>query len=499
MSNLEPPENCREQAQAEDAVGRKIALNTMLLGATEFLTRFLSLALIILVARFLGAAALGIYAFALSLTRIGEIFLNFGLDRYLQREAAREPGAVGPLFAQVFVFKTGLSLVCLAVIFGFSWTLVQDPLKRQVLGLLTLALLFRGHTVSAASFFRARQKAAYEAGVVITFRLLYGLTGVAALWAGQGLLTLVLLETTAQAGACLVALWLFWSRLASPWHRVTWGDLGRLVKAAHSFFLLRVLLTLANSTPLVLLSWLAGDLATGFYAAALRLTSAFDFLPEAFSGSFLPALSRQVRESWQSFVSVFQYYFKYLLILGLGLAAGLGSLAPGLIPLVFGSPFQPAVPVLTLLALALALEFVNLSCSNALIALNEEKALLWSFSCLVLGQVIFNLWFIPVLGATGAAIAALLAEFLVLLLQLRALGRHRLASLALVSLAWRPLGAGIVSFLGGALLTRAQLPLPWSLPLTGLFFLVALMANGALSRHELKTLKAWAGGRTHEA
>lgn len=495
MSNLGPPENCPERPRALGAGGRKIALNTLLLGATEFLTRLLSLVVIILVARFLGAAALGIYAFALSLTRIGDIFLNFGLDRYLQREAAREPRVVGPLFAQVFVFKTGLYFICLAAILVLAFTLVQEPLKRQVLGLLTLALFFRAHTVSAASFFRARQRAAYEAGVIITFRVIYGTTGVAALWLGRGLLELVLLEVGAQAGACLVAFWLFGRCLASPWHPVTWGDLRRLVKAAQSFFLIRVLLTMANALPLLLLSILAGDLAAGFYAAALRLTSSFDFLPEAFSGSFLPALSRQVQESWQSFAKLFRYYFKYLVIIGIGLGAGLGSLAPAVIPSIFGNHFKPAVPVLTILALALALEFANLSFSNALIALNEEKALLVNFTWTLLGNLTGNLLLIPVFGEKGAATAMFLAEGLVLALQLRALGLARLRPLGLGSLTWGPLAAGIVSFLGGATLVALRLPLPWTLPVTGLVFLIGLVATGSLTRDELVTLKTWAGER----
>lgn len=499
MSVSDLPKSLPTTPEPLIAGGRRIALNTVLLSGTEFLTRFLSLLLIILVARFLGPAALGIYAFALSLTRICDIFLNFGLDRYLQREAAREPGLAGPLFAQVFVFKSLLYLGCLAAVLALTGLLVQETLKQQVVGLLTLALFFRTHTVSAATFFRARQQAAYEAGVVLTFRLLYGGAGVAALWAGQGLLTLVLLETLAQAGACLLAFWWFSKYLASPWHRVTWAALVRLVQAAKEFFLLRLVLVLSHSLTLLLLSLLAGDLATGFYAAALRVTSAFDFLPEAFTGSFLPALSRQVRENLENFAAVFRYYFKYLLILGSGLAAGLGSLAPALIPLVFGEPFQPAVPVLMLLALALALEFANLSFSNALIALDEERALLGNFTLALLAGFLFNLLLIPPLGAKGAAGAALLGEILVLGLQLRALGASRLAALAVGSLVWRPLLAAIEGYLLGHWCLWAKLPLPWALLLAGLGFLVGLLATGTITREELKTLRSWSGGNCHVA
>ena len=104
-----------------DDRGQKIALNTVLLTVTEFLTRLISLVLIILVARRLGPSILGIYAFALGLIRVCDIFLNFGLDRYLQREVGRQPERAGPLFSQVFALKSVVYLLCLGVIFCLTF------------------------------------------------------------------------------------------------------------------------------------------------------------------------------------------------------------------------------------------------------------------------------------------------------------------------------------------------------------------------------------------
>jgi O-antigen/teichoic acid export membrane protein len=482
-----------------DNSGRKIALNTVLLTATEFFTRLISLALIILVARLLGPVMLGIYAFALGLLRVCDIFLNFGMDRYLQREVGRQPEWAGPLFSQVFVLKSLVYLLILVGIFTLSFIIIDEPLKRGVLLVLTGALFFRTHTASATAFFRARQKAQYEAAMVITMRLLYGGAGLAAILTGQGLLTLVLLELGAQIAAFLAAFWLFWHQIASPWCPVAWADLKKLVVATKDFFFIRLVLTLSSSLNILLLSFLAGDLATGFYAAALRLTSVFDFLPEAFSGAFLPVISRQARQNWQGFVLVFQHYFKYLIILGIGLTACLSSLAPEIIPFVFGSAFQQTVPVLTLLALALTFEFINLSLTNALIALNAEGKILKNFTAALFFNLLANLLLIPVFREQGAAWAFVLAESLVLVLQLKALGHNRLRHLTLGAVIWRPLLVGFLAFGWGCFLTKTQVPFPAALVLTNLGFLVGLFATGVLSSYELKTLKTWALEGKHAA
>lgn len=482
-----------------DSSGRKIALNTILLSATEFFTRLVSLALIILVARLLGPVMLGIYAFALGLLRVCDIFLNFGLDRYLQREVGRQPEGAGPLFSQVFVLKSLVYCLVLATVLALSFLIIDEPLKRGVLLILTLALFFRTHTVSVAALFRARQKAQYEAAVVLTMRLLYGGLGLAAVLSGYGLLTLVSLELGAQIVAFLAAVWVFWRRLASPWHKVAWADLKNLVTLSKDFFFIRLVLTLSGSLNILLLSLLAGDMVTGFYAAALRLTSAFDFIPEAFTGSFLPVISNQARENWAGFMTVFRNYVKYLLIAGLGLTAGLASLSPGLIPLVFGSAFQPAVPVLTLLALGLTLEFLNLSFTNALIALNAEGKLLRNFTVVLFFNLLANLLLIPVWQEQGAAWAFVWAESLVLILQLKAMGRDRLQSLGLGGVVWRPLLAGLLTLGWGCLLIRLPVPFPAVLALTGLGYLVGLFATGALSVYELQALKTWAAESRHAA
>lgn len=482
-----------------ESSGRKIAVNTVLLSATELFTRLISLALIILVARRLGPVMLGIYAFALGLLRVCDIFLNFGMDRYLQREVGRRPEWAGLLFSRVFVLKSMVYLLILVGVFAISFILIGEPLKRGVLLVLTLALFFRTHTASAAAFFRARQKAQYEAAVVLTMRLLYGGLGLAAILTGQGLLTLVSLELGAQIAACLAAFWIFWRRIATPWHPVAWADLKQLVIVSKDFFLIRLVITASSSLHLLMLSLLAGDLATGFYAAALRLTSAFDFMPEAFTGAFLPVISRQAKENWQGFVVVFRNYVKYLIILGIGIASCLGSLAPDIIPLVFGPAFQPAVPVLSLLALALAWEFINLSLTNALIALNSEGRILRNFTIVLIFSILANLLLISSFQERGAALACVLAEVLVLVLHLNALGRDSLRAFALGAVVWRPLLAGFLALGWGVCLARTPFPLPASLVLVGLSYLFGLFLTGALSFDELQTLKTWAKESQHAA
>jgi O-antigen/teichoic acid export membrane protein len=232
-----------------------------------------------------------------------------------------------------------------------------------------------------------------------------------------------------------------------------------------------------------------GDAATGWYAAAVRLYAAFDFVPDAFSGGFLTVLSRKVKEGWPAFAAVFQYFFKYLFILGVGIAAVLGGLAPQLLVRVFGPSFQPAVPTLMLLAPALVLNFVNLPLSNAIIALNRENRILVIFSLAAVFNILLNLWLIPHWQQNGAALATFVSEAVVLVLQLRAIGWPRVHSLGLVDLAARPLLSGSLTFILGLWLMSQDQFTAVNLALTGLCYTALLLLSGALSWKELLAVK----------
>ncbi len=467
-----------------ESAHRRLALNTLLLSLTEFLTRLVSLVLVIFVARRLGPEMMGLYAFALTLVNLFDIFVNFGLDRYIQREVGRQPDLAGPLFSQVFILKLLAYLAAAGVIFLVTITCVDGTLKRWVIWLLSLSLFFRTNITSSNSFFRAHQQAKYEALVVISFRVVYGAAGLTAILSGQGLLTLAGLELVAQAGACLLAWWLFIKKIGNPFHRVNWRQLLALARSTRDFLLIRVVLTVFASLNMFMLSFMAGDVVTGFYSAALRLSSSFDFLPEAFTGAFLPELSRRGAQGWQVFSAVFRHYFKYLLIIGLGLAAVLGGLAEGFILWVYGPAFAPAVLTLMLLALALALDFTNLSLSTALIALNREHRIVRIFLAASVLNFGLNLAMIPWYRQNGAVAAAIMAEALILCLQVRTLGRGPVRALGLGRVAVQPLVAGVLTFAWARLLTLWQLNFFLALALLALGFLVLLVLTGALNREE---------------
>lgn len=467
------------------ASGKKIFQNTLILTSVELLTRILSLVLIMVVARKLGPEIMGVYAFGLAFIGIFQIFANFGLEPYIQREVSRKPEISGQLMAQIFGLKLSIFLLSVMVILVFGFTAVDNDLKRQVIWVLTGTMFFQINMVAANSFFRAHQKSKYEASVRMILRLVYTTAGIAAILSGRGLLVLVGIELVAQMSACFFAWGIFIKKIDTPFHRINFTQIKTLMLSTWNFFLIRLVQTIFNSIDLVMLSLMAGDLSTGYYSATVRLTGAFGFIPTAFTGAFFPVLSRKALESKEAFIDTFVPYYKFLLLIGVGTGAVIFGLSEEFVVLLFGPEFKPASTTLALMAIALILTFANWPISTAILALDKERQSVRVFAICAGANVVLNLGLIPLLKDQGAAWATIFSQILLMVLQCRILGFAMLKKAGMLRLSIRPIITGLATWSMIWVIYRVKPGLLFPLFAAGVVFLLSSLMTRSLKIDDL--------------
>jgi len=426
--------------------GKTIFKNAILLTIADFLCLIMSFVLMIFVGRKLGPELLGIYAFSNAIINIFIIICTFGLEPYIQREVSREPEISGRLMAQIFVFKFMLYIGACIVIGILSVVAIEDELKRSVLWLLTGTLFFKINFMSLCSFFRAHQKAIYEAVVGITLRLVYTSSGIIAMLTGKGLLTLVSLELIASAIGFLIAWGLFIKKIDTPFHRVRLTTIGKLIKNTREFMVLQLVQRLFLRVDILMLSMMTNDMATGFYSVTVRLTAAFAFIPSSFTGAFFPSLSRSALVDTDEFVKLFKPYLRFLILIGSGICAVLAGLSSEFIVLIFGEAFYPAGPTLALLAAVLVLDYASWPFSMSIIALDRERQSIMIFFFSAISNIIANIVMIPLWQEQGAAISTIISFIVLLLLQCRTIGYDMIKRFSLLRLAFGPIMTGSLTW-----------------------------------------------------
>ncbi len=426
---------------------KKIFQNVLVLGVTDIGAKGLTLVLMIVMARELGPVLMGVHAFGMAVAGMLQIFMDFGLNPFIQREVGRTPQSAATMVSEILSLKLGIAAIAVVGLLATIPFLAMDSPKREVVLILSGAMFFHSSTGAVCACFRALQLSHIEAMVRLSFRAAYTVIGLLILLMGGGIIALVSLELASAFMAFVLAFHWLRKRIGSPIGILSRKRAFQLMKKAWSFLFINIVQTIYNSIDMLMLSLMGGDLYTGYYALATRLFDAFEFLPGALAGGFLPVLSREASARGAEFNRVLGAYFKWNMLLGTSLGVGLAAFAEDVVPLLFGPKFIPAIPTMRLMGIAMVLTSVNWPLTTTIISLNRESRILRMFTLGAVVNVLLNLWFIPVFKDQGTAWTSIISAVLFICLQGKALGADVRHEGRLAYLAMGPLTCGVFTFL----------------------------------------------------
>lgn len=189
--------------------------------------------------------------------------------------------------------------------------------------------------------------------------------------------------------------------LAAPARR-TWAELARF---GRWIWLSSIFSLLASQLDLLLLSHYATAATVGVYALASNLAQKLDVINQARFTTLMPAVAELQRRGEIS--RFFRDSLKRgaLLALGLGLASLI--VLPAFIPIVYGSDFEAAINVLSVLLVVVLFDLVTSPIFLLSSALNEPRAVAAADGARGLVVVLVGVAAIPATGPIGAAVARL--------------------------------------------------------------------------------------------
>lgn len=159
----------------------------------------------------------------------------------------------------------------------------------------------------------------------------------------------------------------------------------------------------------VIMSYVATPFETGIYSTAFRMVEVLTSLPWLAVATGFPILVH-ARGDTARMRFALQRMFEVAAIAGTGLALAIALGAPFAVAVIAGPGFEPAVPVLRLLGLALVTSFLVATWSFALLSLERFRSLLVANTIGVVVVAAGTFALEPSLGARGAAIATVLGE-----------------------------------------------------------------------------------------
>ena len=193
----------------------------------------------------------------------------------------------------------------------------------------------------------------------------------------------------------------------------------RHLKPSLHVFILNLIISLYIQLNSIMLGFMAGDDAVGYFTAGTKISHIGLTLIGSLGTVLLPRCSHLLKIGDKTaFGSIINKSLNLTLALSLPMTAGLMLLATQITLVFCGDEYQPAVIVLILNApVVIFISLTNLMGIQILYPMDKINIVIFSVTVGAVLNFIFNLIFIPAYAATGAAIATLIAEFGVLVVQ----------------------------------------------------------------------------------
>jgi O-antigen/teichoic acid export membrane protein len=390
---------------------RTILANTGYRLVADIGAKVASVALIVVMARRLGESQFGLFTFSIALVTLVTALADFGQDKILTREVARDTTRVGHYFLNTLTLKLAVSLP--ALVLGIAVIHLGGGRTEQLLvGLLGLSLVVEMLTRTVFATYQAFDELRYIPIVLISERFLGALAGIAAILAGGEVVAVVALLLVSAAAGFVLSLVLLFRHVVRPGLVLDVRSWPALMLAAAPIGVAGIFAVILFRVDTVILALFEPKQVVGEYGAAYRLFEATLFISWAVGAAVYPTYSRSSRRTSPAVGTVYAGSVKLLVALTLPIAAGAALLAEPLVDLIFGAAYEDTATALRLLAPAIALYPVAYLATYLLISQERSSRVTLTFAITALQNIACNLVLIPAYSLNGAALTTSLSELL---------------------------------------------------------------------------------------
>lgn len=460
---------------------KKVATRALLVFGGDAAARLFNFLAIVHFGRVLAPQHFGYVVIGMTALQYAALTADLGLATVGMRETARPPDARRFSFRSILSLKVVLAVIALGLYEAALFLLARDHPAYTVLALYGLSVLpyafliewyFQGKGVLAPV------TVSRVAGGAVYIALVYALvhspadTGFAPVAFGAGVLasSLVLIAVRAARrdsppGAT-----------GAPEQPVDRGSTSVLLKQAAAVSTGQLFAQTVQLVPPLAAGWLLSAADAGQYGAAMKLLALLLMLDRVFTILFLPVVARRCSGDRERLNEIIGGTLRIVLIAGLSLSATLSVVAESLLLRIFGSEYAAAGPLLTVLSWFFVLTLLNSVFTFSLIGAGHDRnyatATMWSGTIAAVIIVAGT----ALAGLTGTAVAAVIAEGVIVATTYRAFRLHfsvRWSATALPALLFAVVFTGLCMALG--LSDWWLAPLLWTV-FTGLAFALRLLS-----------------------
>lgn len=470
---------------------KKLVKNVGIYFFAEVLSILLSFLLIILIARYLGDAGLGKYSFVFAFVGIFSILSDFGVSTLMTKEIPKDKSMIKKFLHNALTLKIVLGAVVI-VLSAVSIYFTKQPFDVKI-GVLFAALAMFMYYIS--NIFRVvinvYEIQLYQFLYRVGERLIAFSLGAFVLYKGYGLIALVSVFIISNFFGLLI----LYISIQKKVEKVRLGFdiefIKGLFKKSLPFWFTSIFMTIYFKIDTIMLSFMKGYEATGWYNASYKIIDSLSFIPFVIIPIVFPVMSKFYKDSRNLLQILYEKLIYYLFIIAVPIGIGATMLASRIILFVYKKEFINSVIVLQILVWALVLMFVNYIIGYLLNSIDKQKLFTFTAGFGALLNVALNLILIPMYSYIGAAVATVATELLnfVFLFYFASASGFKFN---LYKITLRPLIAGAA--MAVAIYYLFFMHLLFIVPIAAALYFIVLLLIGGIHKEEIGLMKAYLPG-----
>ena len=391
---------------------RRYFTNTSWLIAEKIFRLAVGLFVGVWVARFLGPEQFGILSYAQAFVGLFGAFATLGMDGVVIKHLVQDEKNRDLLLGTALILKLFGAMVALVIIGIVTVSTSRENIDVILITIIASTLIFQSLNV-IDFYFQSKVLSRYIVIVNLISQLAANLIRI----------TLILINAPLIAFAYVIlfdAVILAFGYIYVYKHKKLFFRKWKfkklialeILKYSWPLALSGIVISIYMKIDQVMIKEMLGNISVGHYAAAVKISEAWYFIPIVINSSLFPAIINAKSRSSKEFYTRLKILFSLMLFGAVAISLPTTIFSKYIINLLYEKQFEQASTVLMFHIWAGVLVSFGIVTSSIILANNKQINALIATSIGAISNIILNLLMIPRFGITGAAFTTVLSQII---------------------------------------------------------------------------------------
>jgi polysaccharide biosynthesis protein len=383
--------------------------NTSYLFFDKIFKMVISFFVVIYLTRYLGPERFGLLSYAQSFVSIFVAFASLGLSQIIVRDIVNDQNNVDKVLGTAFFMMFASSIISMGVIFVLSFFIYKESQTRLLVNIVAITVIFQVFYILIESFFQARVLSKY---IVLTSNTGFVFSSSIKILLVYFSMPLMYFAYALAFDSLFLALGCLFIYNYKGGNILGWkfekSLLKKYIKISIPMLMVSVTAFIYTRTDQIMIKHMLGDDANGNYAAAIRVSELFYFIPGVIVASIYPKLVELKLQNQDNYLKLLEKLYRLVLWISIPIALTMTFCSSLIITILYGEKFISAPHILSILSWCIIFSSIDAVFVKILYVENFESRYLYKNVFGVLINIVLNYILINTHGAVGAAMATLI-------------------------------------------------------------------------------------------